>query len=85
MKKFTKAVDDAGSLEQTRSWAAAFEKYTLAVELFTPPLSTPPLRAGLCKCSLRLRKANDAVTWCGKAHTGNQDDIDLLFAFADAK
>ena len=85
VKKFTKAVDDGASQEQSRVWSAALEKYTLAHELFTPPVATAALRAGLCRVHLRMRKAEDAVTWCGKAHNANQDDLDMLFSFADAK
>lgn len=45
----------------------------------------PALRSGLCKTNLRLRFAADAVKWCQSAYDADQDDLEVLFALADAK
>ena len=45
----------------------------------------PALRSGLCKGNLRLRFAADAVKWCLAAHTADEDDLEALFALADAR
>lgn len=85
VKKFTKAENDGAKLEQTRQWADADAKYTTASEVFTPQLITPALRLGLCRTKLKLKKATDAVNWCGKASAASPDDLELIFHFSDAK
>ncbi|KAL1514571.1 hypothetical protein AB1Y20_003665 [Prymnesium parvum] len=85
IKKFTKAVEEGSELERARSWAAALAKYSSAHALFSPALPTATLQSGLCRCSLKLRRASDAVSWCEKAYSADENDLEMLFALCDAK
>jgi hypothetical protein len=85
LKKFNKAVNDADELAQARSWTAAADKFAAAAEMFTPAPPVQALAAGQCKVLLRLKRAEQAAAWCGTASEGAADDLELLFAHADAK
>ncbi|KAL1519210.1 hypothetical protein AB1Y20_003507 [Prymnesium parvum] len=85
IKKFTKAVEEGSELERARSWSAALAKYSSAHALFSPALPTATLQSGLCRCSLKLRRASDAVSWCEKAYSADENDLEMLFALCDAK
>jgi DnaJ family protein C protein 3 len=85
LKKYQKALDEALKLQGTRQWAAALAKFEAALGAISPRMEVPALRSGMCTCTLRLRQAKEAVTWCDKAYQGNADDLEVLFMLADAK
>ena len=85
VKDFAKAVDAGVGFEGSRQWQDALQKFEKAAKVFDPPLQVPALRSGLCKTNLRLRFAADAVKWCQSAYDADQDDLEVLFALADAK
>ena len=86
LKKYSKALDEGSSLQQSRQWAEALERYQAALKAVSPVLEVAALRSGLCTCYLRLRKAREAVTWCEKAHqTAADDDLATLYLMVEAK
>merc|ERR1719409_756332 len=39
----------------------------------------------MCRCNLRLKKADLAVRWCDKAHGSERENLDVLYLLVDAK
>jgi len=85
IKKFSKLLDEASALEQSKQWAAAGSKYSAATEAFSPPPAVQSLQVGMCRCHLRLKRAAIAVQWCEKAHATERDNLEVLYLAVDAK
>jgi len=85
LKKFAKLVSDGVELENVKSWSAAADKYNLAAELFPEAHAHAPLASGLCRCELKKKRAAEAVRWCQRAYTANEDDLEMLFQFSQAR
>ena len=85
MKRYAKALADGASLEQSRSYAAAAEKYALAADALTPRVHSAALCSGMCRVQLRLRRAEEAMIWCERAAQKDVNDLEATFHLADAK
>ena len=85
MKKFNKMIDEASTLEQSRSYKAAVGKFAEAAAALTPTPAVKSLHLGMCRCHIKLKDGASAVTWCGKAYADDGSDVETMFLFADAK
>jgi len=85
VKKFNKMIDEASTLEQSRSYKAAVGKFAEAAAALTPTPAVKSLHLGMCRCHIKLKDGASAVTWCGKAYADDGSDVETMFLFADAK
>merc|ERR1712060_407647 len=59
---------------------------TAATEVFDQPPAVASMHLGLCRCQLRLRRADEAVRWCTLAWEAvADDDLTILYLLVEAK